>query len=96
MMLFSKKKKFVAPEWILPAHSYTYAYTFAFCLAICSQRLARSSTLSSFLLTNFFFPSYPSFLQVALLKFTGYKIINNISDTGKAFLIILITDIFLG
>ncbi|KAF5725974.1 chloroplast envelope membrane protein [Tripterygium wilfordii] len=34
--------------------------------------------------------------QVALLKFTGYKIINNISDTGKAFLIILITDIFLG
>lgn len=34
--------------------------------------------------------------QVALLKFTGYKILNNISDTGKAFLIILITDIFLG
>nr|BAD44262.1 unknown protein [Arabidopsis thaliana] len=34
--------------------------------------------------------------RVALLKFAGYKIINNISDTGKAFLIILITDIFLG
>ncbi|KAF5198181.1 Chloroplast envelope membrane protein [Thalictrum thalictroides] len=34
--------------------------------------------------------------QVALLKFTGYKIVNNVSDTGKAFLIILITDIFLG
>ncbi|KAK7308359.1 hypothetical protein VNO77_41961 [Canavalia gladiata] len=34
--------------------------------------------------------------KVALLKFTGYKIINNISDTGKAFLIILISDIFLG
>ncbi|KAA8519155.1 hypothetical protein F0562_013371 [Nyssa sinensis] len=34
--------------------------------------------------------------KVALLKFTGYKIINNFSDTGKAFLIILITDIFLG
>lgn len=34
--------------------------------------------------------------KVALLKFTGYKIIDNISDTGKAFLIILITDIFLG
>ncbi|KAK7379929.1 hypothetical protein VNO78_32185 [Psophocarpus tetragonolobus] len=34
--------------------------------------------------------------KVALVKFTGYKIINNISDTGKAFLIILITDIFLG
>ncbi|XP_054786187.1 chloroplast envelope membrane protein isoform X2 [Prosopis cineraria] len=34
--------------------------------------------------------------KVALLKFTGYKIINNISDTGKAFLIILVTDIFLG
>ncbi|KAK6941194.1 Chloroplast envelope membrane protein, CemA [Dillenia turbinata] len=33
---------------------------------------------------------------VALLKFTGYKIINKITDTGKAFLIILITDIFLG
>uniref|UniRef100_A0A5B7BPP9 Chloroplast envelope membrane protein n=1 Tax=Davidia involucrata TaxID=16924 RepID=A0A5B7BPP9_DAVIN len=34
--------------------------------------------------------------KVALLKFTGYKIITNMSDTGKAFLIILITDIFLG
>ncbi|KAL5699717.1 Protein DAY-LENGTH-DEPENDENT DELAYED-GREENING 1 [Ranunculus cassubicifolius] len=34
--------------------------------------------------------------KVALLKFTGYKLINNVSDTGKAFLIILITDIFLG
>ncbi|KAH9624969.1 hypothetical protein KSS87_009592 [Heliosperma pusillum] len=34
--------------------------------------------------------------KVTLLKFTGYKIINNISDSGKAFLIILITDIFLG
>ncbi|XP_042490336.1 chloroplast envelope membrane protein isoform X1 [Macadamia integrifolia] len=34
--------------------------------------------------------------KVALLKFTGYKILNNTSDTGKAFLIILITDIFLG
>ncbi|XP_058068622.1 chloroplast envelope membrane protein-like isoform X2 [Magnolia sinica] len=34
--------------------------------------------------------------KVALLKFTGYKILNNISDTGKAFLIILVTDIFLG
>ncbi|KAL1820023.1 hypothetical protein ACET3Z_014892 [Daucus carota] len=34
--------------------------------------------------------------KVALLKFTGYKIINNISDAGKAFAIILVTDIFLG
>ncbi|KAK9097656.1 hypothetical protein Syun_024701 [Stephania yunnanensis] len=34
--------------------------------------------------------------KVALLQFTGYKILNNVSDTGKAFLIILITDIFLG
>ncbi|CAK7345841.1 unnamed protein product [Dovyalis caffra] len=34
--------------------------------------------------------------NVGLLKFTGYKLINNVSDTGKAFLIILITDIFLG
>ncbi|RWW11013.1 hypothetical protein GW17_00025407 [Ensete ventricosum] len=34
--------------------------------------------------------------QVALLKITGYKLLNNISDTVKAFLIILITDIFLG
>ncbi|XP_016580328.1 uncharacterized protein LOC107878003 isoform X4 [Capsicum annuum] len=34
--------------------------------------------------------------KVKLLKFTGYKILNNISDTGKAFVIILITDIFLG
>uniref|UniRef100_A0A1S3X4Y8 Chloroplast envelope membrane protein-like n=1 Tax=Nicotiana tabacum TaxID=4097 RepID=A0A1S3X4Y8_TOBAC len=36
------------------------------------------------------------YLQVKLLKFTGYKILNNVSDTGKAFLIILVTDIFLG
>ncbi|KAJ0984125.1 hypothetical protein J5N97_002481 [Dioscorea zingiberensis] len=34
--------------------------------------------------------------KVALLKFTGYKLLNNVSDTGKAFLIILFTDIFLG
>ncbi|PSS01575.1 Chloroplast envelope membrane protein [Actinidia chinensis var. chinensis] len=34
--------------------------------------------------------------KVALLKFTGYKILNNISDSGKAFLIILFADIFLG
>ncbi|CAI9783407.1 unnamed protein product [Fraxinus pennsylvanica] len=34
--------------------------------------------------------------KVALLKFTGYKILSNISNTGKAFLIILVTDIFLG
>lgn len=40
--------------------------------------------------------SWRVLVQVALLRFTGYKIINNISDTGKAFLIILITDIFLG
>lgn len=45
-------------------------------------------------LINFLFHSWT--LQVALLKFTGYKIISDISDTGKAFLIILITDIFLG
>ncbi|KAG5596241.1 hypothetical protein H5410_037473 [Solanum commersonii] len=34
--------------------------------------------------------------KVKLLKFTGYKILNNISDAGKAFLIILISDILLG
>lgn len=34
--------------------------------------------------------------KVALLKFTGYKLLNNVTDTGKAFLIILTTDIFLG
>ncbi|KAL3533180.1 hypothetical protein ACH5RR_006701 [Cinchona calisaya] len=34
--------------------------------------------------------------KVALLKFTGYKMLNNVSDTGKAFSIILVTDIFLG
>lgn len=45
---------------------------------------------------SLFFLLYFNQSQVALLKFTGYKIINNISDTGKAFLIILITDIFLG
>lgn len=39
---------------------------------------------------------YSNKSKVALLKFTGYKLLNNISDTGKAFLIILITDIFLG
>ncbi|KAL6654913.1 hypothetical protein ACP70R_008378 [Stipagrostis hirtigluma subsp. patula] len=34
--------------------------------------------------------------QVAMLKFTGYKLLNNISDNGKAFLIILVSDILLG
>uniref|UniRef100_A0A3Q7HC63 Chloroplast envelope membrane protein n=1 Tax=Solanum lycopersicum TaxID=4081 RepID=A0A3Q7HC63_SOLLC len=34
--------------------------------------------------------------KVKLLKFTGYKILNNISDAGKAFLIILISDTLLG
>ncbi|CAL4914136.1 unnamed protein product [Urochloa decumbens] len=34
--------------------------------------------------------------RVAMLKFTGYKLLNNISDSGKAFLIILISDILLG
>ncbi|GLT97451.1 hypothetical protein SLE2022_150160 [Rubroshorea leprosula] len=34
--------------------------------------------------------------KVALLKFTGYKLFNNISDAGKAFLIIVIADILLG
>ncbi|KAL3642852.1 hypothetical protein CASFOL_013667 [Castilleja foliolosa] len=45
---------------------------------------------------SLFFLLYFNQSQVALLKFTGYKIVNNVSDTGKAFLIILITDIFLG
>lgn len=45
---------------------------------------------------SLFIVLYLNQTKVALLKFTGYKIINNISDTGKAFLIILITDIFLG
>ncbi|KAI0502669.1 hypothetical protein KFK09_017626 [Dendrobium nobile] len=39
---------------------------------------------------------YANKSKVALLKFTGYKLLNNISDSGKAFLIILVTDIFLG
>ncbi|CAL5011060.1 unnamed protein product [Urochloa decumbens] len=34
--------------------------------------------------------------KVAMMKFTGYKLLNNISDSGKAFLIILISDILLG
>ncbi|CAN6312981.1 unnamed protein product [Urochloa humidicola] len=34
--------------------------------------------------------------KVAMLKFTGYKLLNNISDSGKAFIIILISDILLG
>lgn len=46
--------------------------------------------------TSLFTLLYFNQKQVALLKFTGYKILNNISDTGKAFLIILVTDIFLG
>ncbi|XP_077238639.1 cemA-like proton extrusion protein-like protein [Tasmannia lanceolata] len=44
----------------------------------------------------FFVLIYFNQSKVALLKFTGYKILNNISDSGKAFLIILVTDIFLG
>ncbi|KAF3787896.1 Chloroplast envelope membrane protein [Nymphaea thermarum] len=43
-----------------------------------------------------FFILYFNQSKVTLMKFTGYKILRNISDTGKAFLIILITDIFLG
>jgi len=35
-------------------------------------------------------------IQVAMLKFTGYKLLNNISDSGKAFIIILVSDILLG
>lgn len=34
--------------------------------------------------------------KVSLLKFTGYKLLSNVSDAGKAFLIILIADTFLG
>ncbi|KAF0930616.1 hypothetical protein E2562_033813 [Oryza meyeriana var. granulata] len=34
--------------------------------------------------------------KVALLKFTGYKLLNNISDAGKAFLIIVLADISSG
>lgn len=34
--------------------------------------------------------------KVALLKFTGYKLLSNISDAGKAFLIIMLADISLG
>nr|AGT17438.1 hypothetical protein SHCRBa_062_F01_R_230 [Saccharum hybrid cultivar R570] len=34
--------------------------------------------------------------KVAMLKFTGYKLLNNISDSGKAFLIIIVSDILLG
>uniref|UniRef100_A0A453RTX0 Chloroplast envelope membrane protein n=1 Tax=Aegilops tauschii subsp. strangulata TaxID=200361 RepID=A0A453RTX0_AEGTS len=34
--------------------------------------------------------------KVAMIKFTGYKLLNNISDSGKAFLIILVSDILLG
>lgn len=34
--------------------------------------------------------------KVTTLKFTGYKLLNNISDSGKAFLIILVSDILLG
>ncbi|CAN6462273.1 unnamed protein product [Victoria cruziana] len=43
-----------------------------------------------------FFILYFNQNKVTLMKFTGYKILRNVSDTGKAFLIILITDIFLG
>jgi hypothetical protein len=34
--------------------------------------------------------------QVAIMKLTGDRLFTNISDTGKAFTIILLTDIFLG
>jgi hypothetical protein len=45
---------------------------------------------------NFFFLPYFYTFAGSFAEFTGYKILNNVSDTGKAFLIILITDIFLG
>ncbi len=35
-------------------------------------------------------------LQVAIMRLTGDRLFTNISDTGKAFTIILLTDIFLG
>ncbi|XP_024374481.1 protein DAY-LENGTH-DEPENDENT DELAYED-GREENING 1, chloroplastic [Physcomitrium patens] len=34
--------------------------------------------------------------QVAIMQLTGERLFTNISDTGKAFIIILLTDIFLG
>uniref|UniRef100_A0A7I3ZY05 Chloroplast envelope membrane protein n=1 Tax=Physcomitrium patens TaxID=3218 RepID=A0A7I3ZY05_PHYPA len=34
--------------------------------------------------------------QVAIMRLTGERLFTNISDTGKAFIIILLTDIFLG
>jgi hypothetical protein len=34
--------------------------------------------------------------KVEIMKFTGSRIVKGISDTGKAFLLILVTDIFLG
>ncbi|KAH7285396.1 hypothetical protein KP509_33G026400 [Ceratopteris richardii] len=34
--------------------------------------------------------------RVAIMRLTGYRILTNISDTGKAFLLILLSDIFLG
>lgn len=34
--------------------------------------------------------------KAAMLKFTGFKLLNDISDSGKAFLMILVSDILLG
>jgi hypothetical protein len=34
--------------------------------------------------------------QVAIMRMTGDRLVTNVSDTGKAFIIILLSDIFLG
>ncbi|KAJ8532068.1 hypothetical protein K7X08_011991 [Anisodus acutangulus] len=61
------------------------------------NRKAFANILSDFVFgVSLFILLYFNESKVKLLKFTGYKILNNISDTGKAFLVILITDIFLG
>lgn len=61
------------------------------------NRKAFSNIWSDFVFgVSLFILLYFNESKVKLLKFTGYKILNNVSDTGKAFVIILITDIFLG
>ncbi|KAJ6857800.1 chloroplast envelope membrane protein isoform X1 [Populus alba x Populus x berolinensis] len=92
LLYFNQSKRLA--EWFLPYCSYMPSMVVL--LKLCLEMLSSIILLCRVCYNFFSFFLIFILLQVALLKFTGYKILNNVSDTGKAFLIMLITDIFLG
>ncbi|KAI8571169.1 hypothetical protein RHMOL_Rhmol01G0097800 [Rhododendron molle] len=65
------------------------------------RRLANRSAFANILSDmvfgiSFFILLYTNKSKVALLKFTGYKIINNTTDAGKAIILICLADMWLG